>query len=78
MCGVCIADLSEEASLQALNATQEMTRRTQELGASDEDLMASVVGVLSNLLVKAESLRRDNNVRACSLPLVILLSQSTD
>jgi hypothetical protein len=40
--------------------------------------MASVVGVLSNLLVKAESLRRDNNVRACSLPLVILLSQSTD
>lgn len=54
-------NLSEEASLQALNATQEMTRRTQELGASDEDLMASVVGVLSNLLVKAESLRRDNN-----------------
>jgi hypothetical protein len=62
------ADLSEEASLQALNATQEMTRRTQELGTSDEDLMASVVGVLSNLLVKAESLRRDINVRACSLP----------
>jgi hypothetical protein len=57
------AELSEETSLQALNATHAATLRTQALGESDDDLLPSVVGVLSNLLVKAEALRRYKNVR---------------